>query len=208
LFVIPDDLPIEVTPFAFLLGKWQGTGKIVTREHDDAPAVEVGFVQTAEFTHDGQDTVTYVSQVKLEDGRVMPGEVGYWRLTRAAHESDAGPGLLPGKGERAIKTREDLETLRNPEGGFDIQVSMLHPGGVAELYHGKIKGARIDLASYSGTAFDGAKTYRHSMRVYGLVNHNLMWAWDIATRSAQTESHASAELRKLDAPADETAAAN
>ncbi len=203
MFVIPDDLPIEVTPFSFLLGKWQGAGKIVTREHDDAPAVEVGFVQTAEFTHNGQDAVTYVSQVKLEDGRVLPGEVGFWRLTRATHDSDAGPGLLPGKGPRAIQTREDLETLRNEDGGFDIQVSILHSGGVAELYNGKIKGARIDLASYAGTAFDGAKTYRHSMRVYGFVNHNLMWAWDIATRSSQTESHASAELRKIDAAVDE-----
>lgn len=198
MFVIPDDLPIEVTPFAFLFGKWQGSGKIVTRENDEAEAVEVGFKQQLEFTHDGQDTVTYVATATLEDGTVLPGEVGYWRLTRAPHDSDAGPGLLPGRGARAIQTREDLETLRNPEGGFDIQVSMLHPGGVAELYHGKIKGARIDLASYAGTAFDGAKTYRHSVRVYGLVNHNLMWAWDIATRSAQTESHASAELTHVD----------
>lgn len=198
MFVIPDDLPIEVTPFAFLLGKWQGAGKIVTRENDEADAVEVDFKQQLEFTHDGQDTVTYLATATLEDGTVLPGEVGYWRLTRAPHDSDAGPGLLPGRGARAIQTREDLETLRNPEGGFDIQVSMLHPGGVAELYHGKIKGARIDLASYAGTAFDGAKTYRHSVRVYGLVNHNLMWAWDIATRSAQTESHASAELIHID----------
>ncbi|MFM6962809.1 MAG: FABP family protein [Micrococcales bacterium] len=205
MFVIPDDLPIEVTPFAFLLGKWQGSGKIVTREHDQAEAVEVGFTQNAEFTHDGQDTVTYVSTVTLDDGRIMPGEIGYWRLTRAVHDSDAGPGLLPGVGPRAIQTREDLETQRNQEGGFDIQVSMLHPGGVAELYHGKIKGARIDLASFSGTAFDGAKTYRHSVRVYGLVNHNLMWAWDIATRSAQTESHASAELHKIETAAEPSA---
>ena len=198
MFVIPDDLPIEVTPFAFLLGKWQGVGKIVTRESDDSPAVEVGFTQQAEFTHDGQDTVTYISKVTLDDGTVMPGEVGFWRLARTAHDSDAGPGLLPGKGPREIQTREDLEKLRNGEGGFDIRVSTLHPNGVAELYAGKIKGARVDLASAAGTAFEGTKTYRHSTRLYGLVNHNLMWAWDVATRSAQTESHASAELRKVE----------
>jgi len=28
LFVLPEDLPIELTPFAFLVGNWQGTGVI------------------------------------------------------------------------------------------------------------------------------------------------------------------------------------
>jgi hypothetical protein len=199
LFVIPDDLPIEVTPFAFLLGTWEGSGVISYKaDGDENPAPEHEFHQRIEFAHDGLDTVSYVSTAKLADGTVLPSELGFWKLTRGADEGDAGPGLLPASGARAIKTREDLEGLRNLEGGFDIQVSMLHPGGVAEMYHGKIKGARIDLASFSGTAFDGAKTYRHSTRIYGLVEHALLWAWDIALPGSELKSHASARLEKLE----------
>ena len=28
MFVLPEDLPLELTPFAFLVGKWEGTGVI------------------------------------------------------------------------------------------------------------------------------------------------------------------------------------
>ena len=199
MFVLPEDLPLELTPFAFLVGKWEGTGVISYKpDGDDSPAVEHEFKQRIEFAHDGQDSVSYVATAELIDGTVLPSEVGFWRLTRAADSADAGPGLLPGTGERTIQTREDLEKLRNSEGGFDIQVSTLHPGGTAELYHGKIKGARIDLASFAGTAFDGAKTYRHSTRIYGLVENALLWAWDIAMPGSELKSHASARLEHID----------
>jgi hypothetical protein len=105
---------------------------------------------------------------------------------------------LPGVGELSLKTHEDLETLRNKEGGFDIQVSTLHPGGVAELYSGKIKGARVDLASASGAAFDTAKTYRHSTRLYGLVENALLWVWEISMPGAELKPHASARLERVE----------
>jgi hypothetical protein len=105
--------------------------------------------------------------------------------------------MLVGEGEPTIKTHEDLEKLRNAEGGFDIQVSTLQPGGFAELYDGKIKGARIDLASYAGAAFEGAKFYRHSTRMYGLVENALLWVWDIAMPGTDIKPHASARLERV-----------
>jgi hypothetical protein len=105
---------------------------------------------------------------------------------------------LPGAGEPELKTREDLETLRNAEGGFDIQVSVLHPGGVAELYDGKIKGARVDLASAHGVAYETAKTYRHSTRLYGLVENALLWVWEIAMPGSELKPHASARLERIE----------
>ncbi len=193
MFVLPDDLPLELTPFAFLVGTWEGTGVI---SFDGA---EHEFKQRVEFSHDGHNVLTYVSSAQLMDEKQssLPSELGYWRLARKIEAADAGPGLLPGVGELSIQTREDLETLRNPEGGFDIQVSTLHPGGTAELYNGKIKGARVDLASYAGTAFDGAKYYRHSTRLYGLVENALLWVWEIAMPGSDLKPHASARLERI-----------
>jgi hypothetical protein len=126
MFVLPEDLPLELTPFAFLVGTWEGTGVISYKpDGQEGPADEYEFHQKIEFGHDGHNVLTYVSTATLsgDDSRPLPSELGYWRLTRAVEESDFGPGLLPGTGEPSIKTREDLEKLRNREGGFDIQVS-------------------------------------------------------------------------------------
>ncbi len=200
MFVLPEDLPLELTPFAFLIGKWEGTGVISYKpDGDEGEAPEYEFRQRIEFAHDGRNVLTYISSTELigDDSIPLPSELGYWRLARPAESADHGPGLLPGTGEPSIKTREDLEKLRNNEGGFDIQVSTLHPGGVAELYNGKIKGARIDLASFAGAAFEGAKTYRHSTRLYGLVEEALLWAWDISLPGSALKSHASARLERV-----------
>ena len=193
MFVFPETLPLELTPFAFLVGTWEGTGVISFdgSEHE--------FKQRVEFAHDGQNVLTYVSSAQLinDSQTALPSEIGYWRLARPTEPADAGPGLLPGVGELSIKTHEDLEKLRNKEGGFDIQVSTLHPGGTAELYNGIIKGARVDLASFAGTAFDGAKYYRHSTRLYGLVENALLWVWEIAMNDAGLKPHASARLERI-----------
>ncbi len=201
MFVLPEGLPLELTPFAFLVGKWEGTGVISYRVNpeDEAP-LEREFKQRIEFDHDGSNALTYVSSAELtgENASTLPSEIGYWRLARPAQESDHGPGFIIGTGEAHLKTHEDLETLRNAEGGFDISVSTLHPGGVAELYKGKIKGARIDLASAHGIAFEGAKTYRHSTRLYGLVEGALLWVWEIALPGGELIPHASARLERVE----------
>lgn len=200
MFVLPDGLPLELTPFAFLIGKWEGSGVISYKaDCDEAPAKEFEFKQRVEFAHDNS-VVTYISSAELigDQSIALPSEIGYWRLARKQDEADHGPGLLPGSGEPTLKTREDLESLRNKEGGFDIQVSMLHPGGSAELYNGKIKGARVDLASAHGAAFDTAKVYRHSTRLYGQVEGALLWVWDIALGDNELKSHASARLERVE----------
>jgi hypothetical protein len=192
LFVLPEGLPPQLTPLAFLVGRWSGTGVIAFEgeEHE--------FSQQLEFAHDG-DVLTYISSAKLNDeaGTALPSELGYWRIARPRFDFDSGPGLLPGKGEVTIKTHEDFDQFRAEHGGFNLEVSMLHPGGVAELYHGWVRQARIELASAHGTAFEGAKTYRHSTRMYGLVEGALLWAWDIALPGGDLKSHASARLERV-----------
>ncbi len=197
MFVLPEDLPLELTPFAFLVGKWEGTG-VISYSADDSEPKDVEFRQRIEFAHDGHNVLTYISSAELiETGQKLPSELGYWRLARDAEPADHGPGMLVGEGEPTLKSHEDLEKLRNAEGGFDIQVSTLQPGGFAELYDGNIKGARVDLASYAGAAFEGAKFYRHSTRMDGLVENALLWVWDIAMPGTDLKPHASARLERV-----------
>lgn len=125
-------------------------------------------------------------------------ETGYWRLGRQATDADPGPGLLAGVGGGAFATAEAVETLRNAQGGFDVEVSILHPGGVSELYLGQASSARVDLATDAVMRSSTAKEHTASTRMYGLVEGHLLWAWDIAALGRPLTSHASARLARVD----------
>jgi hypothetical protein len=125
-------------------------------------------------------------------------ETGYWRLSRQQGDGDPGPGLLPGTGERPFTSAAAVETLRNRAGGFDIEVTLVHPGGVAELYLGQVKGPRIDLATDAVLRTAGSKPYAAATRLYGLVDNHLLWAWDIAALGQNLRTHASGRLARVD----------
>jgi hypothetical protein len=124
--------------------------------------------------------------------------MGYWRLSRTATDAEAGPGLLPPLGAPVPRTADDVELLRNAEGGFDIEVSIVHSDGVSELYLGAIRGPRIDVATDAVVRTAGAKVYAAATRMYGLVDGHLLWAWDIAALGRELSSHASARLARVD----------
>ncbi|TFC72519.1 FABP family protein [Cryobacterium sp. TMS1-20-1] len=124
-------------------------------------------------------------------------EAGYWRLSRHQGDGDPGPGMLPGMGERPFTSAAAVETLRNRDGGFDIEVTLVHPGGVAELYLGQVKGPRIDLATDAVLRTAGSKPYAAATRLYGLVDNDLLWAWDIAALGQDLRTHASGRLARV-----------
>jgi hypothetical protein len=106
--------------------------------------------------------------------------------------------MLPASGERPYRDAESVETLRNDDGGFDLEVSIVHPVGVSELYLGQVKGPRIDLATDAVVRTAGAKPYAAATRLYGLVEGHLLWAWDIAALGQDLRTHASARLAKVE----------
>jgi hypothetical protein len=196
LFVLPEGLPLELTPFAFLVGKWSGSGLISYQTKTSK--IEQQFNQTIEFSHDDQPFLSYVAKSQLEDGTSLPTEIGFWRLAKKPSGSDSGPGLLPANGEKDLSSHEQLETLRNKDGGFDIEASILHPSGVSELYIGQIKGARVDLSTDAVMRSSSAKEYVAATRMFGQVEGSLLWAWDIAALGNPLASHASAKLERVE----------
>jgi len=133
------------------------------------------------------------------DGRTpLVTETGYWRLSRPQGDGDPGPGMLPARGDRPFTSAAAVETLRNRDGGFDIEVSLVHPGGVVELYLGQVKGPRIDLATDAVLRTAGAKPYAAATRLYGLVDNHLLWAWDIAALGQDLRTHASGRLARVE----------
>ncbi|GAA1506555.1 hypothetical protein BJ978_000031 [Agromyces terreus] len=197
---LPAGLPPELVPLSWLLGVWEGSGVIDYAVGDEKVTHEFG--QRLSFSHDGLPHLNYSSYTWLTDadGEQQPlaTETGYWRIARELGDADPGPAMLPGVGESRYGTADDVETLRNADGGFDLEVSLVHPGGVSELYLGQVKGPRVDLATDAVMRGAGAKDYAAATRLYGLVEGHLLWAWDIAALGQDLRTHASARLAKVD----------
>jgi hypothetical protein len=199
---LPVGVPAELVPLSWLLGVWEGSGVLDYKVGDESVTHEFG--QRVSFSHDGLPHLNYTSYTWLfpddesDDPSPLATETGYWRLARELDEGDVGPGLLPAVGERRYPDADSVETLRNVDGGFDLEVSIVHPGGVSELYLGQVKGPRIDLATDAVMRAAGAKDYAAATRLYGLVEGHLLWAWDIAALGQDLRTHASARLAKVD----------
>lgn len=189
--------PSELAPLSWLIGLWEGTGVVHYKVGDETREFEFG--QRLTFTHDGLPYLNYASYTwDLSDKTPHITETGYWRLSRPASDGDAGPGMLPGIGPRPYTSAEEVETLRNATDGFDLEVSVLHPSGVSELYLGQVKGPRIDLATDAVVRTSTAKEYSAATRLYGLVENRLLWAWDIAALGQDLRTHASGSLDRVE----------
>jgi hypothetical protein len=202
---LPTGLPAELVPLSWLIGVWEGTGLVEYEIGDRVERHEFG--QRVSFSQDGLPYLNYNSYTWLfgeqgdgEDRSTTPlvTETGYWRLSRPPTEGDPGPGMLPGTGPRPFSTAASVETLRNAGDGFDVEVSVVHPTGVSELYLGRVKGPRVDLATDAVLRTASAKEYSAATRMYGLVEGDLLWAWDIAALGQELKTHASARLRRVD----------
>jgi THAP4-like, heme-binding beta-barrel domain len=195
---IPTDLPPELVPLSWLLGVWEGTGVVDYKLGEER--IELEFGQRISFSHDGRPYLNYAATSWVLDETATPlaAETGYWRLSRPQTDGDPGPAMLPASGLRPYQDAESVESLRNDAGGFDIELALVHPDGVSELYLGQVKGPRIDLATDAVVRTAGAKEYTAASRMYGLVDGHLLWAWDAAALGQTLRTVASARLAKAD----------
>jgi len=183
-FVIPEGLAPEVYPMAWLLGHWRGEGVLAY------PGIEeTAFRQDVVFDHDGGPYLSYSATIRLlvvpdspEDiadperqGPVWATESGFWRV----------PPDRP----------EDLPEDRHP-----IEAMLADPSGHLSLYVGAIGNGRIDLVSDLIARTPTAADVTAASRLYGYVEGDLMWAWDLAAFGEPLQSYASARLSRVEDP--------
>lgn len=198
---LPTDLPADLVPLSWLLGVWEGTG--VIDYEADGTRYTGEFAHRVSFSHDGGDYVNYAASAWLlgDDAArsALVAETGYWRLARPVADTDPGPALLPPIAVAdTARTADDVEALRNAEGGFDLEVTLVHSDGSSELYLGQVHGPRIDLATDAIVRPMHARPYTAATRMYGYVDAHLLWAWDIAALGGGLASHASARLARIE----------
>lgn len=193
---LPTDLTPELVPLSWLLGTWEGTGML-----GEGTAESERFFQRVVFSQHGLPYLQYEAESWLidENGarlRPLSVETGFWALDRKLNDADVGPGLNPADIVPALRSADEVEQFRNESGGFDITATIVHPGSIAELYYGSIKGPQIQLSTDLVMRGQHSKEYTAATRLFGLVEGNLYWRWDVASDGEPLEAHASAILKK------------
>lgn len=169
-FPIPGGLAPEVYPLAWLVGRWEGAGVVV---YPTIPEARVR--QEILVDHDGGPYLRWSSTLWLSgddgDGPVWSTESGYWRVPP----------------DRPADT---------PEGKDPVELLLIDPSGHLTLYAGVVGNGRIDLASDLIARTPDAAEMNAATRLYGLVDGDLLWAWDIAAFGEPLQSYASARLSR------------
>lgn len=100
---------------------------------------------------------------------------------------DAGELLRPAAAETGFwRPRPDGE----------IEVLLAHPTGFAEVWLGTVTGAKVEMATDVVARTASAKAVTAGHRLYGLVEGDLLWAYDMAFDDHPLAPHLSARLKR------------
>lgn len=133
------------------------------------PTIEsFNFGQEIEFGHNGKPFLTYVSRT--------------W--------------LLDEDGNRVRPLATESGYWR-PQPERQVEVVLAHPTGIVEIYIGEVVFNKVELRTDVVARTASAKEYTAGHRLYGLVNGNLMWAYEMAAVGHPLTDHMSAELKKV-----------
>lgn len=173
-FVFPDGLAPEVYPLAWLVGRWEGEGVV---EYPGVPRTVIR--NTVAFDHDGGPYLTYASTITViaddgEQGPVWSVESGFWRVSPVPPEG-----------------------VELDEGQHAVELVLADASGSIALYVGTVGGGRVDLGSDLMARTASAPDVAGGTRMYGNVQGDLLWAWDLAAFGHELRSYASAQLRRV-----------
>lgn len=104
--------------------------------------------------------------------------------------------LLDDEGNQVRPLAQETGYWR-PQPDNRLEVLLAHPTGFVEIYLGEVDGAKIELQTDVVARTDSAKSYTAGHRLYGLVDGELLWAYDMAAMDQPLQPHISATLRRV-----------
>jgi len=136
--------------------------------HGDYPTIDsFQFGQELGFTHDGRPFLHYFSRT--------------WLI-----EEDGAAGRPLALETGFLRPRPDGE----------VELLLTHPTGFAEIYYGRVDGPRLVLATDAVVRTSSAKEYVAGQRLYGLVEGDLLWTFDMAAQGQELQPHIWARLQR------------
>ncbi len=123
-------------------------------------------------------------------------------------------GYTPGKPYLAYESRswllDDEGALVRPlarESGWwrpqpdgSVELLLSHPTGFVEIWLGTVTGAKIELRTDVIARTTSALDYAAGHRLYGQVEGDLLWTFDMAAMGQPLQNHLSARLKRSAGP--------
>ena len=137
--------------------------------HGDYPTIDgFSFEQHLHFTHDGRPFFHYMARSWITDAE--------------------GNRLRPGALETGV--------LRaRPKGRLELLLS--HSTGVSEVWYGAAADGKVELRTAGVSFTESAKEVTGGHRLYGNVEGELMYAYDMAAVGQELQPHLWARLRRV-----------
>ena len=137
--------------------------------HGDYPTIEpYQYGQELIFTHDGRPFFHYFARS--------------WIVDEA--------------GEKVRDAALETGFLRCPEPG-KVEFLLTHNTGFVEIYYGDAGGAKLDLTTDAVVRTETAKEYTAGKRLYGNVESDLLYAYDMAAMGESLQPHLWARLQRV-----------
>jgi hypothetical protein len=139
------------------------------RGHGDYPTVEkFQYGQELVFTHDGRPFFHYQARAWIVDEN----------------------------GERLREGAQETGFLRCRPGG-EVELLLSHNIGFVETWYGTAGDGKLDLTTDAVVRTEGAKEYTGGKRLYGNVDGDLLYAFDMAAMGEPLQPHLWARLIRL-----------
>ena len=152
---MPFELPDNLHPDCAPIAWLLGTWR--GNGHGDYPTIDAfQFGQECIFTHDGRPFFHYMSRAWIVDEQ----------------------------GEKVRDAAIETGFLR-PKADGTLEWLLTHNTGFAEVYYGTSEGAKIEVSTDAVVRTETAKEYVGGHRMYGLVEGDLLWAYDMAAHGRE-----------------------
>jgi hypothetical protein len=156
---MPFELPDNLHPDCAPIAWLLGTWR--GNGHGDYPTIEAfQFGQEVIFTHDGRPFFHYMSRSWVVD-------------------------------EQGNKVRDGaIETgFFRAKADGSLEVVMTHHTGFVEIWYGQAEGAKVEITTDAVVRTQTAKEYTGGHRLYGLVEGDLLWAFDMQAMGQKLQPH-------------------
>jgi hypothetical protein len=85
---------------------------------------------------------------------------------------------------------------RLPDPQAEVELVLAHGSGVVEIWLGRVTGQSVELATDVVARTASATEVTGGHRLYGLVDGDLLWSYDMAAEGQPLQPHLSARLRR------------
>jgi hypothetical protein len=105
--------------------------------------------------------------------------------------------IIDAEGNTVREAAQETGFIR-PQADRSLEVVMAHNTGFVEIWHGELhpEQPRFEIVSDAVARTASAKEYTGGKRLYGYVNGDLLYAFDMAAMGQELQPHTHAQLKR------------